>query len=136
MFQNTNEHFPQHFIMKKFPKYNKIEKFLQWACAYPPPTFHNWLFMLFFTYLFTCLPLYPSPHLIFWCISKKVTDISKFIPKYFNMLYNIFMYFLHQYLNCDLQWRIVYVFKIIVQRQGLEIRPLQRNRNASTESWL
>ena len=103
---------------------------------YPPPRFHNWLFfyIYFITYLSICPPMYSSIHLIFWCISKKVASIGKLLPKYFNMLYNIFMYLLHQYMNCDLLWWVAYVFKIAVQRQGFAVRPLQRNRNLRIKS--
>ena len=82
-----------------------------------------------FLSILTCPHPHPSIHLVFWCISKKVAYISKRLPKYFNVLYINFMHLLHQYLNCDYLWWMAYVFKMAVQKQGLEIKLLQRNRN-------
>lgn len=91
---------------------------------------------LFITYPSTCPPPINQFILFLWCISKKVIDINKLLPKYFNILNNILVHFSHQYLNCDHFWWMAYVFKIAVQRQDLEIRPLQRNRNIRIESLI
>lgn len=125
--------FPPTFYYEKLLTYNKIKRFYSGhVCSHYPDSTTGFLSIL--TYH---TPIQPSIHqsiLFFWYISKKVADISKLLPKYFNMLDNILMYFSHQYLNCNNLSCMAYVFKISVQRQDLEIRPLQRNRNIRIKS--
>lgn len=124
--------FPPTFYYEKLLTCNKIERFYSGhVCSHYPDSTTGFLSIL--TYH---IPFHSSIHqsiLFFWCISKKVPDISK-LPKYFNMLNNILMYFSHQHLNCDHVSWMAYVLKISVQRQDLEIRPLQRNRNVRIKS--
>lgn len=76
----------------------------------------------------------PCIHLIFLIHLKKVADISKLLPKHFNMLCDIFMYVCYQHLNCDFSMMNGVCFQNGSPRPGLGDRLVQRNRNPRIRS--
>lgn len=128
--------FPNILLWKNFQNIIKLKNFYSGHVHIHHP--HSTIgFLCYFSP--TSSPVYPSIHqpILFFDAFQRKLQISVNLFLNTSTCYTTFLCIsCISILNCDLQWRIVYVFKIIVQRQGLEIRPLQRNRNASIESWL